>query len=71
MKAITSEIEDGIVRICEGNPGALTVLCRMVKAAPNAITAELMLHALELAGITGSRLWQEYKDVHQFELTRW
>ena len=54
-------IKDAVVAMCDGNPGALTVLCDLYeKKGSDAIW--LMCH-LDDAGVYGSHIWLAYKDV--------
>ncbi len=57
-------ITNAIVRLSEGVPGAVVVLCHLVQAAPDWTHAEAVLHALELTPLTGSGIWTAYKETY-------
>jgi len=61
------KIEDLIVDLSEGNPGAATVLARMFAEAEEHATFEQMpliiLFALQGQSIRGSDIWILFKDV--------
>ena len=64
MATPNRDITDAIVRLSEGNPGAVNVLCQLVESCKNEMTAELICHALEIMPLTGGRIWDQYKDIH-------
>jgi hypothetical protein len=57
-----------MVKLSEGNPGAASVLVRMIKDGANIDPDDFMgpigcLLSLDSFGIRGSRIWMLYKDV--------
>ena len=65
---VPKNIEDVIVSLSEGVPGAAVVLCKLVNVAPDWSTVELVLHALELTPLTGSAIWTAYKDIYSQDI---
>lgn len=65
------ELEEGIrevlIKVSQGNPGALKVLCALLEAYPAEFTARLHM-ALELTGTKASNLWVVYKDLCKYDL---
>src|SRR5215217_1731101 len=63
---MSDSIMDMVLKISEGNPGALTVLMKIMKEG-EAIDPQchpmLTVMALDTHDIYGSRVWQLYKDV--------
>lgn len=65
---VTDTPQTAIAKLCEGNPGALSVLCELFKQAPTvdpqaAFGGFTPLMALDTLGLRGSRIWMLYKDV--------
>ena len=65
---LTDSTQSAIVKLCEGNPGALSVclevLTRGAQIDPQAMMGGLAgLLALDTLGIYGSKIWMLYKDV--------
>ena len=64
-----------LFKISEGNPGALSVLVRIVKESPvidpdSAMAGLGPLLDFDTMGLYGSKIWLLYKDVCQYDLTR-
>lgn len=49
-----------LVELCEGNPGAITVLIKIRMKYPELLTDKFYQNA-KAAGLTGSALWVLYK----------
>lgn len=65
---ITDSTQSAIMKMCEGNPGALTVCVQILKEAeridPDAIMGGIgAILSLDTLGLYGSRIWMLYKDV--------
>ena len=65
---MTDTIITAIVKLAEGNPGAVTAMAEMAKASPiadpDAWSLELTpLFSLDTLGIYGSKIWMLFKDV--------
>lgn len=65
---LTMSLPDILQELSEGNPGALTVLLKLMKQAPvidpEAWAKELQpLLSLDTHGIYGSQIWVFYKDI--------
>ena len=60
-------LQDRIVKISNGNPGALSV-CKVISAT-TPITLEPLLQQLEKHNITGSDIWNIYKNKCNEKLT--
>ena len=65
---LTDTLMDSILKIVEGNPGAISVVTQMIQRNsnidPDDAFAELgPLLSLDSYGIYGSRIWMLYKDV--------
>lgn len=55
----TDTAMDALLKVCEGNPGAITVCLHYVRIS-NSIFA---VQTFDSLGIYGSRIWMLYKDV--------
>jgi len=65
---LTDSVMDIVVKMSEGNPGAVTVLARMMKEGgsidPQSFAGGIgAILALDTHGIYGHRIWALYKDV--------
>jgi hypothetical protein len=65
---------DGIMAMSQGNPGAVTVLTRIMEKGPSidpdcAFGPFGGMIALDTLDVYGSRIWQFYKDVCAQDLT--
>lgn len=77
MTRITSldmSMNDMLVELAEGNPGALTAMINMIKAAEtvdpdSALGAFGPVIAFDSCGIYGPRIWMLYKDVCKQDVT--
>ncbi len=58
-------VED-MIRMSEGNPGAATALCEIMKDEVG-FAAVIMLDELK---ITGYKIWLLYKDIYNFEVKK-
>lgn len=61
-------LQDVVVKLVDGNPGAITVCMRLIQDTalvdPDAAMPEVInLLALDTLGIYGPRIWMLYKDV--------
>lgn len=69
---LTDNIQKALVKIVEGNPGALTVCMSMLKhgdeIGPECGASLIPILCLDDMGIYGSRIWMLYKDVYQMNL---
>lgn len=68
IKSLTASLMDIIVDFAEGNPGAVNVLCLLIKEYPkidpaHAFKALGALWALDNLDLYGSNIWLLYKDV--------
>lgn len=71
---LTDSGMDIIVKMAEGNPGAVRVLCEMLKDGgaidpDNSFGGLGALLSLDTFGIYGSRIWVLYKDICGEDLT--
>ena len=57
---------DRIATLCDGNPGALSVVTQALEE--NIVFAASGLERLEKAGIRGSEIWILYKDICESNL---
>jgi hypothetical protein len=60
--------QSAIIKLADGNPGAVTAICCMTKAAAgvdpdNALGSASPIFSLDSNGIYGPRIWMLYKDV--------
>ena len=62
-------VKDAIIKIAEGNPGALSILMKMFGLL-NPTDAVIMVAHLDDMDITGSLIWCAYKDVYKEDLLR-
>jgi hypothetical protein len=65
---LTDDIKTAIIKLCDGNPGALSVLIESVKQCEaidpdNFIGPYGVMFGLDSVGIYGSAIWVLYKDV--------
>ena len=65
---LNDDIKTAIIKMCDGNPGALTVLIESVKQCEaidpdNFVGPYSVLLALDSIGIYGPSIWVLYKDV--------
>jgi hypothetical protein len=65
---LTDSMLDTVVKMCEGNPGALTVLMECFKRgaeidSDSALGGLGSVLGLDTLGIYGPRIWMFYKDV--------
>lgn len=65
---LTDTLQSSLIKMAEGNPGALTVLMQTIKRGveidPDSAMADISgILALDSEGIYGSRIWQFHKDV--------
>lgn len=65
---LTDTPKDVIIKIAEGNPGALTVSMQILEQTPTidpdcAMGGLMVLLGLDDLGIYGSKIWMLYKDV--------
>jgi hypothetical protein len=61
-------LQSAVVKMAKGNPGALTVLCNLVKFAPLIDPQNIMggfsyILIMDGKGIYGSRIWMLFKDI--------
>ena len=61
-------LQDSIIKLCEGNPGALTVCARLCQEGGKIDPGDWLLGAgkllsLDTLGIYGSSIWLLYKDI--------
>lgn len=63
-----SDISKTIVNMCDGNPGALTVLIEVIKTLKEDVW--LILCRLDDAEIYGPDIWLGYKDVCKQDIIR-
>lgn len=75
MIELNDTITDVIVKMSEGNPGAVTICCRLLKEGggidPDGIPGGLgFVLDLDSLGLYGSRIWMLYKDVCGEDLTK-
>lgn len=59
-KYILYQMYDKIFKVCEGNPGALSVMKQILDNYPNKI--EIILQKLITHNIKGSDIWTIYKE---------
>ncbi len=65
---LDDDLKSSIVKMCEGNPGALTVLCELVTRTPEIDPdaglggLHYLLH-MDDQGLYGSHIWMLFKDV--------
>jgi hypothetical protein len=64
----TDTIQDIVVKMSEGNPGAISVMVQLIESSPIVDPQALMgglgsLLSLDTLNIYGSRIWMLYKDV--------
>lgn len=59
--AQTDTLEDAVIKLSEGVPGAVRVLCEIINALGTKLGASMLME-LDARGITGSMLWVAYKD---------
>lgn len=72
----TDSARTAVTKLCEGNPGALRVLCDLFKASPvvdpgamaGSGLAPLLL--LDEWGVYGPHIWLLYKDICGEDITR-
>ena len=65
---LTDSFQDVVVKMSQGNPGACTVLCEILKANPvDGLT--VLLHADDM-DLRGPALWVAYKDVCKEDLDK-
>lgn len=60
-----SLVQERVIEMCEGNPGALNFLLQLVKAGKVET-----LFALDAYGIRGQYLWSVYKDLCDEDLSK-
>ena len=65
---VQDSLEDIVIKLSKGNPGAITVLCRMLKSTAaidpdSALGALTCLRLLDTMGIYGDGIWLLYKDI--------
>jgi hypothetical protein len=67
MNRLSSDvsIKDAIIKMCDGNPGALKVLLQLVKRHEFGFVD---LFRLDDAEIYGSRIWICYKDIYGHDI---
>lgn len=59
-------IKQAIIALAEGNPGAVTVMCEILKQAPTIdpdCESFLIILQLDSLGLYGSKIWIVYKDI--------
>ena len=66
---------DSMVKLAEGNPGAITVLMGLMSKGPKIDPQDIMgglgqILALDSHAIYGSRIWMFYKDVCGSDFTK-
>jgi hypothetical protein len=71
----TDTMQDVIVNMSEGNPGAITVMIQMIKTAPKIDPQSALgplgpLLNLDTLNIWGSRIWMFYKDVCNEDISK-
>lgn len=72
---LNDTVQDVIVKMSEGNPGAMTVCMGLLREGggidPDGVTGGLglVLH-LDSLGLYGSHIWMLYKDVCGHDLTK-
>lgn len=68
----TDSIQETLIKIVEGNPGALTVCMSMLKHGdeidPDCGASLIPILCLDDMSIYGSRIWMLYKDICQMNL---
>lgn len=52
---------DAVVKMAEGNPGAVTVMCELLK--PNLVEGFMDICRLDDLELYGPKIWLAYKDV--------
>jgi hypothetical protein len=71
---LSDSLNDVLYKLSEGNPGALTVLCRWLKEGeaidPDACHPLIQMTALDDIDLVGFRIWLLFKDVCGESLTR-
>ena len=71
--AHTDDARSGIVKLAEGNPGALRVLCELFKASPTVdleSTGFAPLVWLDTWEVYGPHIWLLYKDICGEDIVR-
>lgn len=58
--SLNTSLKEAIIFMSEGNPGALRVLCELVKSDP--MTGMVDVLHLDDMNIRGSQIWVGYKD---------
>jgi len=61
MIDMNDSLMTSIVKLSAGNPGAVTVLCRLLKEYPDGDGFMAILHADDM-GMVGPAIWIGYKD---------
>jgi hypothetical protein len=65
---LADSTEESIKKICDGNPGALSVVMRIFKQ--NDFLGNLLLVALDQKGIYEGQIWYHYKDLCGEDLSK-
>ena len=65
---LTDSVQDVLVKMSEGNPGALMVCMNLLQSTPiidpdNIMGGIGIILSLDDMGIRGSRIWQLFKDI--------
>ena len=65
---LSDSVQSAIIKMAEGNPGAVRVLCELFKWSPtidpqSALGGLGPILSLDTEGIYGSQIWVLYKDV--------
>ena len=62
---MNDNLRDNIIDICEGNPGALTVLIQLVEV----LSEQGIAAVAKCEGLRGSEIWLLFKDENQQQLS--
>lgn len=57
-----------LVSLAEGNPGAINVLCEILRRAPEILTNDFKEKATQKK-LVGSNLWSHYKNIAKFDVS--
>jgi len=68
-------VMDMLIKICEGNPGALTVCMKLIdeesKIDPDSALAPYgTIMSFDTHGVYGSHIWTTYKDICNMDITK-
>lgn len=60
--SLTDSPRDMMIKMSEGNPGAITALCELVKNDESGMNGMMLMLHLDDMNIRGSQVWIGYKD---------